>query len=33
MFLYKGVYYYTMAALMDAIRYDIYQHDLIRGNQ
>lgn len=33
MFLYKGVYYYTMTALMDAIRYDIHQENLLRGNQ
>jgi hypothetical protein len=33
MFLYKGTYYFTMAALMDAIRYDIHQDNLLRGNQ
>jgi hypothetical protein len=31
MFLYKGNYFPTMAALMGAIRYDIHQDNLLRG--
>ena len=33
MFLYKSTYYSTIAALMGAIRYDIHQENLLRGNQ